>query len=592
MKKQLLDASVVAAGIVSVVLIVSLIVAVVVASLKAETLTLEAVLNIFQAFEAVKVLISVATAAAAAFFGYVIFDFSFASPSSSKNEKILRGAREMTTRKMQSAVNKLFGKKSRFSFGDVNIPFDLETRNFLIVGSPGTGKSVAITSALDALRAHDAAGIVADVDGIYISRFAKKGDVLLNPLDKRSIKWSPLAEIDDVTECVSVARSLIPDGQGSSKEWNTYAQVLLEGVLEFCWQNKLTNADIVYYMLEAEIDELQSVLRGKAARMYAEPEVEKMFLSIRSIAATYIKALKLLPGDAGVENSFSIKRFITSERKNWIFLTYTQLQRDALSSLIACALDAAARAILSLPPDRTRRFVYAIDEFSLLPRIDKIVDLLTNGRKYGAVVMLGMQSVAQIEERYGKQTAQAILASLQTILATRCADHATAEFVSKQIGDAEVIRIMHSTTRTHKEQNVTKSAQVQTQRALLASQIQALQDLNAILSVAGVGFTRVKLQLPKEKPAVVRPFVAREEHKVQEHAHECEQASEEKLSESKSGCDASASDEMQHSANSASDRKESVQEKTHAREDEERAHAKREHLRVATNQQQQNRFFD
>src|ERR1700729_393449 len=77
------------------------------------------------------------------------------------------------------------------------LPVD-ETKHFKFVGTTGTGKSTAIAQLLrGALKRGDRA-IFADPDGGYLARFhnVRGADVILNPFERRSVKWDPFAEIE------------------------------------------------------------------------------------------------------------------------------------------------------------------------------------------------------------------------------------------------------------------------------------------------------------------------------------------------------------------------------------------------------------
>jgi type IV secretory pathway TraG/TraD family ATPase VirD4 len=74
-----------------------------------------------------------------------------------------------------------------------------ETKHFKFIGTTGTGKSTAIHEVLSgALKRGDRA-VIADPDGGYVARFynPRRGDVILNPFDKRSVKWDLFREIDE-----------------------------------------------------------------------------------------------------------------------------------------------------------------------------------------------------------------------------------------------------------------------------------------------------------------------------------------------------------------------------------------------------------
>ena len=86
------------------------------------------------------------------------------------------------------------GLRWAIAFGGVPLPYAFEPYHLLISGATGTGKSVAITPALGALRRRGDRAVIADAGGLFTARYLQAGDVLLNPLDERAVPWSPLAE--------------------------------------------------------------------------------------------------------------------------------------------------------------------------------------------------------------------------------------------------------------------------------------------------------------------------------------------------------------------------------------------------------------
>lgn len=389
------------------------------------------------------------------------------------------------------AARKLKNVPHRFKVGNVPVPRDLETRGILLAGAPGTGKSQTLTHALDALREEKSAAVIADASCIYVSRYYDKsrGDIIINPFDKRSISWSPLAEIESIGDIPALAKSMIPDAEGEAQEWNHYAQTFLEAILEHCFNESLNNRELFRLISVATIEELREICVGTPVEPMLADGNDRMFGSVRSIASSAVKGYQYLDPDAGVD-SFSIRKHIEQERDGWIFISYQQQHRMALKSMIAACVDIASRAVLSLPPSFDRRVVFALDELSLLGKVQSIVDLATNGRKHGAVIIAGLQTIAQMRDAYGQETAQTLLACLGSWLVLRVGDAETAEYMSRYIGEEEKIRIVSSSGKNSTFMGMgSKSTSLQEQytkdRAVLPSEIQRLPDMVGYFNLAG-----------------------------------------------------------------------------------------------------------
>jgi type IV secretory pathway TraG/TraD family ATPase VirD4 len=420
----------------------------------------------------------------------------------------------------QAVAKSLKKVRSRFDIGGVPVPVDLETRSFLFAGSPGSGKSQALMRSLDSLESSGARAIIADPSGQYCARFYSdsRGDVILNPHDARSVSWSPLSEIETAADIPALAKSLVPDAEGESRAWSNYAQQFIEAVLEHAFNNDLKNGDIFEIVTSAPLDKLQQICAGTPAAAMVQAGNERMFASVRASATDAITAMRYLDPAAG-RDAFSIRRHIVEQRPGWIFLSYQQNHRAGLARLICAALDVASRAVLSLPPDLNRRVIFALDELPLLGKVQSIVELLTNGRKHGAVAFVGLQTVAQLREAYGRETSQTLLACLGSWLVLRVSDAETADFMSRCIGEQEIDRYVQSNSSSNSWQHVgstdstTTTQQIVTQRAILPSQLQQLQDMCGYFNLAGptpVAF--VRLQYAKDRhqadafaPAAPRP---------------------------------------------------------------------------------------
>jgi hypothetical protein len=416
-------------------------------------------------------------------------------------------------------------EQSRFDIGGVPIPTELETRSFLLAGSPGTGKSQALTRALDALESDGARAILADPSGQFCERFydEKRGDVIINPMDARSVSWSPLSEIESAADIPALAKSLVPDAEGEAKVWSGYAQQFIEAVLEYCYTGGLSNGDIFNLVTSAPIEQLQQICAGTPAAAIVQPGNERMFSSVRASAVDAVSALRWLDPAAG-KDAFSIRRHVVEEKQGWIFLTYQQQHRAGLSRMIAACLDVASRAVLSLSPDLSRRVIFSLDEMPLLGKVQSLIELATNGRKHGAVIFAGLQTIAQLRETYGRETAQTLLACLGSWLVLRVSDAETADFMSRFIGEQEIERTVESKSSSSNWQQVASTnststqQQIVTQRAVLASELQQLPDLVGFFNLAGptpVAKVRLALAPARKIAAAFAPAAPRERQKPQ-----------------------------------------------------------------------------
>ncbi len=422
-------------------------------------------------------------------------------------EETKRGSTLASSKKVAQMV-KATRKPADLVLGGVPLPFDAEPYHFLVAGSTGTGKSVAISTLLEALQKRNDTVILVDSGGGFLNKYFREGvDFVFNPFDDRCVGWSPTAEMAGAWDAQALARSIVPDGTGDAKEWNNYAQTFVSSVLRRLWEKQqLTLKDFLYYIQAAPLKELKVLLEGTPAA--SQLEAERTFGSIRTIAGNYIGSYDSLPSTS---DPFSVAEMIRAEHSGTLFVTYRDDQLDSLRSLIGCLLDVAARTILSLEPNPNRRVWLIIDEFASIGKVQSIEAVATKARKAGGCLVLGLQSVSQLKDRYGDNGAQTILSCLSTWLVLRCSDADTADYMSKYIGEAEVQRTQRNTSSSDTGGTEGWSEQSSTQRVVLASEIQAFANLTGLLKLAGdYPVCDVKLGFPPKRGEAAASFVVRD----------------------------------------------------------------------------------
>lgn len=378
-------------------------------------------------------------------------------------------------------------KKALLHIGGVSIPSALESRHFAMFGTTGAGKSQAFFEVATVARARRDSAIIPDINGEMIARYYDKnqGDLILNPIDERSESWSPLAEIFSALDADRIAKSIIPEAEGSAAEWNNYARVLLAALLENVWRANGKNSDLVHLALFSTDDEFGERVAGTAASRFFAPGGERPLASIRSILGTYIKPFSYLDRNAGT-NSFSITEFVRSEARDragaWLFIPVRDDMFEALKPLIAGQCDIAISALLSVPDDDTRRLWFFIDELPGWGRLNSLAALLTRARKKGGCAVLGVQTIAQLRQVYGRDGAQVLLANAGNWLTLRSGDPETAEFMAKAIGNEQIRRWTETTSHDLKK---SAAEQITEQSAVMPAQLLKLPDLKGILNIAG-----------------------------------------------------------------------------------------------------------
>ncbi|GEM_PF-833897 len=434
--------------------------------------------------------------------------FAYFGRPKKKDEEHRRGARAVDAKQLRHHLRK---EKSDIVLGGVPIPVADEPRNLLLAGSPGSGKSVAINTILKVLRDRGDRVIVVDAGGQFVEKWARAGDVLLNPFDARGRAWSPFAEGDQPWEIEAMARSLVPPGEGSDAIWQDLAFQVMSGLLEQLRARGLaTNEALAHFAAGADAEALAEVLDGHPAKALVSSGSAATIGSILTNLTRAAAGFRYLHPEAG-ENGFSITDWVRGEGSGWLFLSYEIDQRAALKTIIASQLDLVCRAVLGLRPDDKRRVWLIVDELPLLGKVASIVEFLTNARKYGGCAVLGIQALSQNREIYGREGSQTMLACLPSQLILRTPDPETADMMSKLIGEAEISRHTESEGRTEHGVSKNRQEQIANTRVVMPAELQTLPDLVGYLNLYGDRpVARVKLEIPKLANSGNPPFKPRQ----------------------------------------------------------------------------------
>ena len=398
-----------------------------------------------------------------------------------------------------------------------------ETKHFKLIGTTGTGKSTAIREMLSAALARGDRAVIADPDGGYFRHFydADRGDMILPPFDPRSAKWDLFGEVTDDYDVEQLARSLIPDHEGSDRSWRGYARTFFSAVTAQAHAAGSREVSELYRLLVvAGTSEVKTLVAGTPAQPFLEEHNGRMFDSIRSVTSSAAGALEYVSRQRSAP--LSVRAWVRGARASpdtprgkgdpggVLFLPYRAGQIVALRSIVSAWMRLAIFEAMNR--EEEQRLWFVVDELDALGQIDGLKDALARLRKFGGRCVLGFQSIAQVSSTYGSGEAQTIVENCGNTLILRCSgsEHGgTSQFASRLIGEREVTRVTSSRSRRPTEffASITQTEHTGVEAAVMGSEIEQLPDLRGYLKLASSpGWQRVRLrapvqQLPAEPPS-------------------------------------------------------------------------------------------
>jgi len=412
------------------------------------------------------------------------------------------------------------GEKTSIPIGPVMMPVSAEVMHSFVIGGPGSGKTTFFNQLIETLHKRgEKRVIIYAFKGDSVEKFYdSETDILFNPIDSRSVRWTVSNEILAITDIVAIAASLIPPAMQAEPFWNDGARDVFSGLLHYLWQNNMkTNADI-WSAVSAPAtqirDWLQNTKGGERGLRYVEDASSKQAMSILSVMMQYTKSFEYM---AGIDGDFCISDWISKEpeKRQWIFITnYSEIEAT-LKPILSLFIDLLGRKLLSLPDNLNRRIFFILDEFGTLQRLSTITRLKTLARSKGGVIFDAIQDIGQLDKIYGEPTRQTLISASSTSLIFRVSDPVAGEYISRKLGDTEVEEKRKSAT--YGPEDSRDSVQVQKQlkdrRLVMASEIMNLKDLECYLKLPNYPVTKIKLDW-KGYPNRNDPFIMREDMKL------------------------------------------------------------------------------
>lgn len=425
------------------------------------------------------------------------------------DDVFLRGQKLVESHELakMTGENALLG----FKIGDVPIPDALLARNFAFVGSQGTGKSQGIFSLADTARMHTKA-VVYDVTGEYTERYydPARGDIILNPFDLRCASWSIFADLRSEIDYATCATYFNPKQKGDKDPiWANAASILLEDVFKLVQLEptlKKTMGEVARVATTIDLAELAMLLKKHQlpSSGTVTAESEKTSLSIRMHLAAQ-PALRFFKLFDSLESDFSIRNFVESDSKGWLFIPSHPEQHEAIKPFASAWLEIAMLAAMSGRPINHTRIMFFIDELKSLAKLNALEVGLTQARKFGISTTIGFQNEAQIEEGYGREMARVLLANAQTKVIFRTDEAASAKSLSDALGKKEIDEA--SGSLQFGIESMKDGSNISRKRSeiniVMPSEIQTLPDLAAYLKVAGA-YPVALINVPFKE----RPFIA------------------------------------------------------------------------------------
>ncbi|HEX4029245.1 MAG TPA: type IV secretion system DNA-binding domain-containing protein [Terracidiphilus sp.] len=318
----------------------------------------------------------------------------------------------------------------------LSIPTRAEDQHFEIIGDTGSGKTTIIMQMLRQIQTREHSAILYDPACEFIERFydERRGDIVLNPLDRRCPYWGPSEELVRRAEARTIAASLFQPTNDRRGEFfvespqKIFAHLLLD---------LPSPQQLVFWMSHPE--EIDKRVKDTELASLIDPTAPQQRSGVLGSLSLIADSFRLLPKKEDSRFEWTAREW-SKNRRGWIFITSQPAEREALRPLHSLWIDMLVLRLLSAPKPDQHPVWFVLDELASLQKLPQLHTAITENRKSRNPIVLGFQGKAQLEVVYG-HLAEVMLSQPATKIFLKTTEPNAAEWVSRAIGKVEIERM-------------------------------------------------------------------------------------------------------------------------------------------------------
>lgn len=369
-----------------------------------------------------------------------------------ENEVFHRGSKLLSSPSHRKFMKRHYPKTGPNSMGThlllgkekLLIPEPIQYQHFAFIGASGYGKTTAIEEIITHARSHNQRCLIMDLGGSFYRKFGQENDHVLSLTHPKAEAWDFWGEAGMRIEAMSAA--LIEEKQNSHPFFTKAARALTTALIET--NNSLGGIISDLENSNAELKAKLKSLRHMALKIIGEDADEQTDGVIASVA-TETRFLRDLATNNASQKPFSLSSWVKdSTSKSWVFLVVEEDALEHSKSLLRLWFDLACLSILKRIPEdpHNDHLWFILDEVKSLGFLPSLPAILDKGRKYKSSVILGLQSISQLNTIYGLHDAASILQGLQSQFFFRIGEIKCAEYASAFLGNEDIEQTSYSSS--------------------------------------------------------------------------------------------------------------------------------------------------
>ncbi|HHB82205.1 MAG TPA: hypothetical protein ENK61_01915, partial [Devosia sp.] len=289
---------------------------------------------------------------------------------------------------------------------------DRETRHFMVLGSPGSGKTTFIRPVIEQARQRGDKCFIFDNKSDFTKSYDdESGVIFIAPWDKRGWSWDIARDVQNMSDAREFSAALIE--LGKDPMWGLAARQVLTALVRKCQVEQPGEwgfADIVA-PLSGGATAIKNCVdqHNPEASSLIEDAASKTAQSILTTLVSYLAPVFSLADAWGRCKTPGRISFRAWQADGWnaqktIVLQgngqYAELQQAVSRAIFrTIAREMSSPSITDCRPHERRIWLF-LDEFPQLGKLENFSQFLEVGRSKGFRVVLGLQDLAQIKSVY------------------------------------------------------------------------------------------------------------------------------------------------------------------------------------------------
>lgn len=349
-----------------------------------------------------------------------------------------------------------------------DVPIRAASRHLLIVGEPGSGKTITIELFLRSIAHRVIAEreegksermLLLDVKSTYIGFLTNIGIprekiIIANPFQKGTIPWRISEDIKGEAAAFKLASILVPAEEKASTSyfWQSSRLIITAVILalEKCKKNTWSLRDLILALSTPER------IQGTAANNPSSATAVAVFFNDKdhapAIMTSIITRMQRFKTVAALwhatktppEKQFSITNWMNGN--GVMLLGHPTKYLDSVNPINAVLLRLICDELMSGEDVYAPHTWIVLDEFRWMKEVECMAELLGLGRSKGASILLGIQDLSGMKDAYGADRADEILGLCENKTFLRVGNATTAEWASKYFADREEMETKWSYT--------------------------------------------------------------------------------------------------------------------------------------------------